>query len=103
MSRCVLLGRPRHPSQWAGAVFAERDELPGLCWNAESWKFACLQELDVEGVCFSYCISLPHRLERAAFRNALIADTLWLDKCKCASVTQSPQYKSMVMGQLVDR
>lgn len=84
VNRCVLLGRCRRPSQWAGAAFAARDD--GLCWEAESWKLACLQELDIEGVFFSYIVSLPRGLERAAFRNAYIAEALRLDKCKCASI-----------------
>ena len=83
----MLLGRCRHPSQWAGAAFPARDDIYGLCWSAESWKLACLRELDIEGMWFSHSVSLPRGLQRAALRNASITDGLWLDKCRCASVT----------------
>ena len=61
-----------------------RGDSYGLCSTAESCKLACLQELDIEGMSFSYVMSLPHRLEKAAFRNASIK-IMVLDNCKCAT------------------
>ena len=86
VSRCVLLGLCRHPSQWAGAAFAARSDVYGLCCTAESWMLACLQELDIEGMNFSYSIALPHRLERAAFYSTSVEDGIWLEKCRCAMI-----------------
>ena len=63
-----------------------RDNIYGLCWEAESWQLACLRELDIQCMFFPYIVSLPPRLESAAFRDARLKDAVWLGNCKCAKL-----------------
>ena len=59
-----------------------RQEVVGLSRGAESFEH--LRELDIEHVSFLHNVSLPHTLERIAFRGVNLRGALQQDKCKCA-------------------
>ena len=78
----MLLGLCRDIFQWNGITFMAQHESAGLCVAAQ--RFQQLRELDIGSKCVFHDISLPHRLESAAFRDAEFQGLVWLDTCKCA-------------------
>ena len=74
-----------------GVTYVAQHERAGLCMAPESFQH--LRELDIGSTCSLADISLPQRLESAAFWDVAFQGVVWLDTCKCAP-------NGVVLGQL---